>query len=93
MKVKSIGANKTELELKDVLILISYETPVAAIRTGLGDSGDHTWNAAIRTDKQWSNTTTKHINQWLSDHDFKPSEVPYVNQSWFNELLEDNTPK
>lgn len=84
MKVKSIGANKTELELKDVLILISYETPVAAIR--------YNGSGAIKTDQCWSNTTSKHINTWLRDHGYDPSKVGTIDQSWFNELLEDNTP-
>ncbi len=32
MKIKSLGNNKTELELRDLLILVSYETPVALMR-------------------------------------------------------------
>ena len=87
MKVRSIGSNKTELELKDVLILISYETPVAAIRT------KSLIPTVLKTDKYWSNTTSKHINQWLSDKGFKPSKVPSINQAWFNQLLEDKTPR
>lgn len=83
MKVKSIGANKTELELKDILILISYEAPVCAIRYG-------TNYGALKTSEYFSNTTSKHINQWLKDHSYDPSKVGTMDQSWFNELLEDN---
>ncbi len=85
MKVKSIGANKTELELKDLLILVSYETPVAVIRfDSILVSG------ATKTDKYWSNTTSKHINTWLKEFGFNPSKVGTMDQSWFNQLLEDN---
>ena len=61
MKIKSIGINKTELHLKDVTLLISYETSVALIRYPGG---------AIKTAEYWSNTTSKHINQWLRDNGF-----------------------
>ena len=87
MKVKSIGANKTELELKDVLILISYETPVAAIGLNKPSIG------ALKTSEYFSNTTSKHINMWLRERGFNPDKVGTMNQAWFNELLEDNTPK
>ena len=30
MKLKQLGANRTEIELDEMRILISYETPVAA---------------------------------------------------------------
>ena len=94
MKVKSIGSNKTELELKDILILISYETPVAAIRYN-GSDGLMPWQSsgAIKTNQYFSNTTSKHINTWLKDHGYNPSKVGTMSQSWFNQLLEDNTPR
>ena len=91
MKVKSIGANKTELHLKDLILLISYETPVSLIRirhprvfgTPMRDS-------AIKTSKFWSNTTSKHINQWLRDNGFNPDQVPTQDQEFFDQFLEDN---
>ena len=85
MKVKSIGANKTELELKDILILISYETPVAAIL--------YNGSGAIKTSEYFSNTTSKHINMWLKDHGYNPSKIGIMDQNWFNLILEDNTPR
>ena len=85
MKVKSIGANKTELELADLLILISYETPVAAIGLNRPSTG------ALKTSEYFSNTTSKHINTWLKDHGYNPSKIGTMSQSWFNQLLEDNT--
>ena len=66
MKLKPIGANQTELDIDGITtILFSYETPVACI----------TNDRAFRTDKHWSKTTSKHINQWLKNFswvDIKP---------------------
>ena len=88
MKIKSLGNNKTEIELKDLVILISYETPVAAIR--LNAFGTDNPHAAIKTEKYFSVTTSKHINQWLNSHDFAPGNVPTLDQNYFDDLLEDN---
>ena len=90
MKIKSIGANKTELELKDLRLLISYETPVAAIRLNVYPNSIDNTGAAIKTDEFWSVTTSKHVNQWLESHGFKPGEIPTVEQQYFDDLLEDN---
>ena len=83
MKVRSIGSNKTEVELNNLEILVSYETPVAAISYGTG---------AVKTDQYFSNTTSKHVNQWLKDKGYNPSKVGTMDQKWFDQLLEDNTP-
>lgn len=56
LKLKPLGANQTELQLDDNLVLFSYQTPVAAWVRGRG------W---LRTDTKYSKTTTKHINKWL----------------------------
>lgn len=80
MKIKSIGSNKTELELDNLLILISYETPVAAIR--------YNGKGALKTEEFFSITTSKHINQWLLDHGHDPKIVPTINQAYFDQLLE-----
>jgi hypothetical protein len=57
MKLKPLGANRTEITRADgTVILYSYSTPVAA---QLGTGG------FVRTDKRWSVTTSKHITQWL----------------------------
>ena len=57
MKLNSLGANKTELSLADgTVIFFSYQTPVAAQLAAGG---------FVRTSQRWSNTTSKHINQWL----------------------------
>ncbi len=69
MKLKSLGANKTEITLPDgAVIFFSYETPVAA---QLAEGG------FIRTETRWSVTTSKHINQWLVlRNGIKAKEVP-----------------
>ena len=57
MKVKNVGSNMTELQLDDVHVLFSYETPVAACIMGKG---------FVRTEQWYSQTTTRHINKWLN---------------------------
>lgn len=57
LKLKPIGSNQTELHISDeIMVLFSYQTPVAAWVSGRG------W---IRTDTKYSKTTSKHINKWL----------------------------
>ena len=73
MKLKQLGSNMTELDLGDVQVFFSYETPVAA-RTDMG--------ALVRTSTKYSVTTTKHINKWLNG--CEAAEVP---QSVINELV------
>jgi hypothetical protein len=57
MKINPIGSNVTEVETEKATILFSYRTPVAACM--------HDGSGFIRTSKQWSVTTSKHINKWL----------------------------
>ena len=73
MKIKKLGANKTLLKFSDKEILVSYETPVAA-RLKNGD--------CIRTSKNWSRTTQKHITQYLEGLTAKK-----VDQSVLDNLL------
>jgi hypothetical protein len=74
MKVKNLGANKTEIVIDDRhKIFVSYETPVAA-RIGA---------KFYRTSEKFSRTTSKHINQWLDGVNAEEKE-----QSFFNELLD-----
>ena len=57
MKLKPLGANRTELTLPNGdVVFFSYQTPVAAwtFKTGF-----------VRTDKQYSVTTDRHISMWL----------------------------
>ena len=72
MKLKPIGANKTELTLADgTQVLFSYQTPVACWIDG----------QFYKTDKKWSMTTTMHINSWAHCAIDKP-------QAFFNILVE-----
>ena len=58
MQLKPLGSNQTELRLTNgTTVLFSYETPVACYSN---DDGKY-----YRTNKQWSRTTSKHINKWL----------------------------
>ncbi len=57
MKLNPIGSNQNEVEKPDgTTILYSYSTPVAVI--------DHE-GAAFRTDRFYSRTTLKHINDFF----------------------------
>lgn len=55
MQLNNIGSNKTELHLNGVNILFSYNTPVACWIDG----------QFYKTNKKWSQTTSKHINSWV----------------------------
>jgi hypothetical protein len=73
MKIKKLGASKTLLQFPEHEIFISYETPVAArLKNGY----------CIRTNKNWSRTTQKHITQYLGDLKAKK-----VEQSVLDNLL------
>lgn len=75
MNLVNLGANTNELVLGNRSILISYETPVALHIEGVG---------YIVTEKKWSRTTSKHINQFLN------GDKPYKTepQEYFDNLLE-----
>lgn len=61
MTLNPIKANVTELCLSDgLMVLFSYRTPVACYWHN--GAGTKEW---YRTDKKWSVTTSRHINQWL----------------------------
>ena len=60
MKLNPIKSNMNEMILnKNITVLFSYKTPVA----GWDEKG------AFRTDKKYSKTTTKHINEYLGGKD------------------------
>ncbi len=78
MKVKSIAANQTEIELKNGnIVFVSYETPVAYFESGLG---------VIKTAKKWSGTTSRHITQFCNRHNL--TLVGEREQGFFDSLLE-----
>ena len=76
MKLKQLGSNQTELDLGDVQVFFSYETPVAARLTD---------GSLVRTDQWYSATTSKHINKWLGKGCCDTVAVP---QSVINDLVE-----
>lgn len=59
MKLIPLRANMTELQLENgTRVLFSYQTPVGAIVNE--DGVFHQY----KTEKKWSMTTSRHINQW-----------------------------
>ena len=72
MNIKPLGSNQTELEIKGARVLFSYSTPVACESVG----------KRYKTDKKWSQTTSRHINAWLSG-----AEAEEVPQEFFENLL------
>jgi hypothetical protein len=78
MNLKPIASNMTELTLGDKTILFSYETPVAL----RGERG-----ICIKTSKHWSNTTSRHINQWFKS-EIAQGCSPFVKpQEYFDSLV------
>lgn len=72
MKLNCIGSNQNEVTLGNgTVVFFSYNTAVAA-RVG---------GNVFRTDKYWSRTTSKHINQWLDGN-----TAPEKPQAWFDSL-------
>lgn len=63
MNLNPIKANMTELELPGLKILFSYKTPVACLIFETNPDTSTSWHQ-YKTDKNWSRTTTRHINQW-----------------------------
>jgi hypothetical protein len=79
MKLQPIGSNQTVLHFDGKAVLFSYTTPVACIMyVDLP-------NKAYKTDKQWSRTTSKHINSWLKYYDW----IDIKPQSFFDNLIEE----
>jgi hypothetical protein len=81
MNLKPLAANKTEMTFtkedgSTYRVLFSYQTPVAYIRTW-PDGG----MVIRKTNKRWSNTTTRHINSWI------PTNHLAIDQSEFDNLL------
>jgi hypothetical protein len=72
--LRNLGNNKVEIEYSDgTIVLYSYHTAVAAC---LGDG-----SGFVRTAKQWSRTTSKHISQWLGG-----AHAREVSQDELNEI-------
>ena len=80
MKLQSLAANRTVLIFNKGIteILFSYDTPVAGYSNKLG---------YIKTDKYYSQTTTRHINKYIGDN-----YHTVVSQSVINDLLKEQIP-
>ena len=78
MNLKPIAANQNEVELPSgVTVFFSYRTPVAAHIPGKG---------YIKTEKHWSRTTSKHINQFIARNGGSGA-VMTKPQSFFDSLV------
>ena len=76
MYLKPIKNNMNELELNGTRVLFSYNTPVACHVIGKG---------FLKTNKKWSITTSKHINQWLKMNN--AGSVQEVDQSIIENIV------
>jgi hypothetical protein len=72
-QLNPLGANMNEVVIGPYTILFSYKTPVAYNEEGKG---------FFRTDQRFSQTTSKHINTWLSG-----AQATVVPQSQIEMLL------
>jgi len=88
MKLKSIAANQTELSFElyhgKMIILFSYETPVAYVF-------DRAY--AKKTEVGYSTTTTRHINAFLGRYGFDSKQTETIEQEKLNNLIEINSKK
>lgn len=74
MKINTLGNNQTEVILNcGTVVFHSYNTPVAALLP----SGRY-----VKTSTKYSNTTTRHINKWLSG-----ISAEVVDQSFIDNLI------
>jgi hypothetical protein len=74
MKLIPLGSNQNLVRLNSgVEVLFSYRTPVAAFVPGTG---------YVRTNHNWSRTTSKHINRWLGKY-----PCGAVDQSFLDNLV------
>ena len=66
MKLKQLGANQTEVQLNDgTQIFFSYEQAVCVIIEAMHLGKNQT--RVCVTEKKYSRTTSKHINNWVAN--------------------------
>jgi len=80
MNLKPLASNMTEVETGKYRILFSYKTPVAYKILGL--------SVVYKTKQNWSRTTTRHINKWLSSFQYN-APIVEVEQSAIDDLLDE----
>jgi hypothetical protein len=78
MRLNPIRANLNEIDTRNYRLLISYETPVAYF--------DRKTNTYHKTSTKWSNTTTRHIKEWVA-HLSEGVEWFMHEQSHFDDIL------
>ncbi len=81
MKLKNLGSNMNEVIIGEMRVLMSYETPVAAIVPA--NTAPHL--IAYKTAKKWSRTTSKHVNKYLAANGC--ASALERDQSYFDNLL------
>ncbi len=80
MKLERLSPSMSVLNYENgVLVLFSYETPVAAIVHRNGDGFEY-----IKSEKFISKTTSNHVKKWLKGH-----EARVVPHAEIEKLLED----
>ena len=82
MNLKPIKQNMTELEFPNSYVLVSYSTPVACTMKSTGE--------VFVTNKFWSKTTSRHINQWLKSFAINETNLDVIEkpQKFFDELVQ-----
>ena len=84
MKLINIAHNMTVLELDNgTEILFSYSTPVA---------GNNNLSGFFVTEENYSRTTTKHINRYLSQYDLGEG-AKKISQATIDRMVTTTTPK
>ena len=84
MKLKRTGSNQTVVSLNNgAEVFFSYDTPVAGYSDKLG---------FVKTNKWYSQTTTRHINKYLRESTLNLDKVKEVDQSVINDLLKEQIP-
>ena len=70
---KKLKGQSYEAESTDYYFLLSYNTPVAVVEKSSGK--------AFKTERRWSNTTSKHIGGWERVRSYEPDRP---SQEWFD---------
>jgi hypothetical protein len=88
MKLKSIGKNQTELTFDlhhgQITVFFSYETPVAY---KYQTSAIYDKSYAKKTEKQYSATTTRHINKFFDRYGFNGKTVETIPQQELDDII------
>ena len=79
IKLKNIGAHENEIHQKDnIILLFSYETPVACIFIDTKE--------AFETTTEHGETTKRHINAFFTRYNV--NTIIGKEQDWFNGVLD-----